>query len=236
MDNTNLYTDTYSFTDLNTYLLSLIKSTIYIILMLLFFDIFIAFVSTIMSIVNITNIKIITYLDEHDGATSVITSIISTIGTFGFAILLIRYQDKKIYKKHKRNLKNLLIYTYIEVGNLYNSGGLSELKEKRSNKFKNLVYDKEWRNYIYTIEDYEQKTVVLEWILSIEDPLISDLENESMYDTWSEQYLNLIKKINLTLIEYFKEDISIYNDSCILNREDIREHGTFDEKTYENYF
>lgn len=198
------------------------------------------FIVTVMTVIiniislvlnNILELEIIEYLNGHAGATGIISSIISAIGTFIFAVLLVKYQENKNNKNNERNLIDLLIYTYTEISDWYIKGDLLRIIEKKDSRVRNLIYDKSWRNYIYTINEHSYKTKILNWIIHIEEPIIN-LEDEGMYDTWSEQYLELIKDINYVLREYYKQPIEEFKEDDIektkqSRKEDINYKGIF---------
>ena len=162
--------------------------------------------------------------DEHSpGTLSFIGAIIG--GGLGFygATTVFNKQLKLNNKKSINKLMHLILYTYRMISDfLEASETYEEFRKnlKESNLYNQLVYDKNWMNYISEIKDYEDAENILRWLFNIENRIVPDedamelyfLSIENILKKYGFKYqLNIIKMESRIRLEKHKEQVENSN-------------------------
>lgn len=132
--------------------------------------------------------------DENSpGTLSFIGAVVG--GGLGFygATKVFKNQIKINRKQSIDKLMHLLLYTYRMISSFLEIASTDEEFQnglKKSDLYKQLVYDQNWRNYISEISDYEDKENILRWLFNIENKLAFNREVTKKYLLSIESILN----------------------------------------------
>ncbi|OXX82586.1 hypothetical protein AVM15_17535 [Paraclostridium benzoelyticum] len=168
-------------------------------------------------------IGFLSFLKDLDKSFPGLLSFLGSVtgGILGFwgATKVFKTQVKINKNQSIDKLMHILLYTYRIISKFSEMAVDDEKFQKalkKSDLYKALVYDKNWRNYISEINDYEDKENILRWLFNIEHQIVYDINDTKEYLLSIEKILikhgykyqlNIVKKEVDVFIKEVKSDI-----------------------------